>query len=250
MAELISAEIDGELAAGEEPLLHRHLSQCSNCSRLEERLRWLETGFAQLPVRRPPRLRPRPRWIWYGLAVTAAALTFSVWRVQAPPAQLALESGPLYGKWAKGATRFQLHLDSQTRSCPNLQLQLSYDFEGDGRVDRVERYRPFSTDNRPGWQVFSEQIGLREVQGEMRDFEGGKLVAMVLNAPPHLLILAGKSRLSPPHELSSVDSSKAVEPADQSGCPLRCSKINVSSRWAARHLVVCQDGHCILAHPD
>ena len=213
MTELISADIDGELAFAEEPLLQGHLSQCNDCSRLRERLRRLETGFAQLPVRLPPRLRRRPGWIWFALAATAAALTFSLWRVQAPAAQLALESGPLYGKWARGATRFQLHLDSQERSCPNLQLQLSYDFEGDGRVDRVERYRPFATDNRPGWQVFSEQIGLREAQGEMRDFEGGKLVAIVLNAPPHLRILAGKSRLSPPHELSGVDARGWAPPA-------------------------------------
>lgn len=85
--------------------------------------------------------------------------------------------GPSYAKRGESGavTRFRLHLDSDSQPCSNLQLELSYDFEGDHNIDRKEVYKPFSTDGQDGWQEFSEEIGLLEATGEMRDFEGGQL---------------------------------------------------------------------------
>lgn len=231
MVELISAHIDGELSPAEQQVLEQHLNQCSQCSSLQQRLLHMEKGFAQIPQQAAPRLRRvtarRSPWAWWGLAAAAAALLLLVWRIQ-PRADHALyfaagklaplasaqqpgrvvpfSSGPLYAKMGESGavTRFRLHLDSDSQPCSNLQLELSYDFEGDHNIDRKEVYKPFSTDGQDGWQEFSEEIGLLEATGEMRDFEGGQIYATIWNAPAHLQILEGKSHLIPPHTLTAA----------------------------------------------
>jgi hypothetical protein len=238
MVELMSAQIDGELTPAERQQLDSHLRECDDCSLLQQQLRRLESGFARLPEQAPPRLRSRSGrspWMAYGLAAAAAAVLLSLWRYGPAESSLyfttgrlhpqagevrsasltAFQSGPLYGKLPEGSqsTRFELHLDSQDQPCSDLRLELAYDFEGDGTVDRHEFYQPFATDGRPGWQVLSDQVGLQEVRGQMRDFQGGKITATLRNAPAHLLILEGKSRLLPPHQWSGEESALSNGPA-------------------------------------
>jgi hypothetical protein len=221
-AELISAHLDGELTREEAAQLQEHLAVCSDCQALEKRMRDLSSQMQSLPVAPPPPLRlpaSRPRrargWGW---ALAAAALfAIVLWRggVAGRPgdrltvclgehqqvATTVFRSPALHGSRAAGATNeFELHLDSSTRPASDMQLQVAYDFEGDGVEDRRELYGTFTTDAADGWQVYSHSAGLVSASGELRDLQGGIVSATLTNAPAHVKLRSGASRLLLPHQ--------------------------------------------------
>ena len=231
-AELISAQIDGELDAAEGEQLEAHLRDCQTCQRLQQRMQQLNQGLAQLPEVAPPPLKvtplPAPRKVRRWLAAAAAvAACIGLYFYSLPPDGTTLylgdscqlvthapqektvaiqvfESHPLHcSKHNADELRFELYLDSHSHACKDLQLEVRYDFDGDQKVDRVEVYRHFATDNKDGWEVYSQAQGLDSVQGEMRDFTGGRVTARLLNAPPDLKVLEGRSRLTLPYRGSA-----------------------------------------------
>jgi hypothetical protein len=225
MVELISAQIDNELSPAEADLLNGHLQTCPRCQTLKQRMQQINSGLSKLPEVEPPSLRPRslPKAPVQGLRfrrplALAASLAASIalywfWPRTQPitlylaegsqlssaapqEAQMAIQtfqSQPLYGKG--GELQFELLIDSQSKPCKDLQLEIAYDYDGDGKADRTELYRPFSTDSQKGWERYSQTIGLQSSQGQVQDFKGGRLTAHIKNATPDLNILQGKSRL-------------------------------------------------------
>ena len=47
-------------------------------------------------------------------------------------------------------------------------MQLSYDFDGNGVIDRVETYTYFPTNDVAGWEVYDETRGLISAEGLVR----------------------------------------------------------------------------------
>lgn len=81
-------------------------------------------------------------------------------------------SPPLWGRLeAEGKLEQSLQADAGRTSGQTLVLELSYDFDGDGQADRVERYLPVALDGSPGWERLRPQLGTAE--GEWADFRGG-----------------------------------------------------------------------------
>ncbi|MBX3168717.1 MAG: zf-HC2 domain-containing protein [Candidatus Eremiobacteraeota bacterium] len=238
--ELLSAALDGELNSAEQAQLDQHLADCSACRSLQERLRRLETGFAHLPEASPPPLRSRATIapapakqgsaagaaaIWSAVLAAAASAAVLFWNPtgpaprgselyfsshqllqQHPPEQrLAVSefrSPPLHGKVLDhGQLAFEIHLDSHQRACKDLQLEVQYDFDGDGQVDRSEVYEAFDTDDKEGWEVYTRRHGPVSQQGEMKDFVGGTLACRLKNASGYLQLRQGNSRLVLPYHL-------------------------------------------------
>ncbi|MFD8599272.1 glycosyl hydrolase [Kitasatospora sp. NPDC059646] len=65
-----------------------------------------------------------------------------------------------------GSTDFDLYVDAGTTVALAQQARVSYDFDGNGTVDRTETYRYFATDPVPGWERYSATAaGLRSTTG-------------------------------------------------------------------------------------
>lgn len=79
-------------------------------------------------------------------------------------------------------TTFSLFLDSGSRVANGTQIRVAYDFNGDGINDRVETYRYFATDNRIGWQAYTQAKGLKTGTGSFADFRAGTVTIQVWNA--------------------------------------------------------------------
>lgn len=239
--ELLSAKLDDELNPEEKSQLEQHLAGCGACRSLQARLQAMETGFAHLPEVAPPPLRPRANVhplparqgssvgvtaIWSTILAAAACAAVLSWTpapatssgselylgsrqlLHQPPLQQSLAVGefrspPLRGKVLGDARlAFEIHLDSDHRPCRDLQLEVDYDFDGDGRVDRSEVYATFDTDDRQGWQVYTHKSGAVSQRGEMRDFVGGTVACRLKNASGEVQVLQGNSKLILPHRLS------------------------------------------------
>ena len=237
--DLLSAALDDELSPEESTRLEEHLLQCSACRALKDRLERMESGFAQLPEVAPPPLRPRPvvtslplkpasavpaTAIWSVLLAAAACAAVTFWKPQAlsgsdlylssqqltpaspqpqeGPALSEFRSPPLHGKLlAQGELHFEIHLDSDSHPCKDLQLQVEYDFDGDGKVDRSETYGSFDTDGKDGWEVYTHGRGVLSQQGAMKDFTGGTVACRLKNASGEVQVLQGHSKLVLPHRL-------------------------------------------------
>ena len=237
--ELLSAELDGELSQAEQEQLQQHLAECPACRSLRLRLEHMESGFAQLPEAPPPSLRSKVATLpipakstpagpagvlWAALLAAAACAALLSWPQQSPPAAhgvalylaphtlqvqpppvsaLAVSefhSGPLHGRHLHNQKLgFELHLDSHQHVCKELHLEIEFDFDGDGKVDRREAYRPFNTDGEEGWEVYSEDGGPHSQEGEMRDFTGGTISAHLKNASGDVQVLSGSSKLVLPY---------------------------------------------------
>jgi len=68
---------------------------------------------------------------------------------------------------------------------------VEYDFDGDGQVERTEKYEPAELDARIGWERFTPRKV--EEEGEFADFKGG-LIALTLSQPagePEAVRLSG-----------------------------------------------------------
>ena len=239
--ELLSASLDNELNSEEEEQLEQHLEQCAACRALQQRLSHLESGFRHLPQVAAPPLRPRPAvsalaakpsfaalptTLWSLVLAAAACAAVTLWNPVSPgggselyfgsnqllhqrPATQALavsefRSQPLHGPCLTQATlNFEIHLDSDSRPCKNLQLEVDYDFDGDGKVDRHEVYAAFDTDAQDGWEVYTHGQGLLSQQGAMKDFRGGTIACRLKNANGEVQLLQGESRLVLPHRLGA-----------------------------------------------
>jgi hypothetical protein len=222
MAELLSADLDGELSEAEQKTLQEHLLECSHCRRLQQQLGSLEKGFGQLPEFAPPALKltnpaKAGRHRAWGLLATAAAagLAWVLWDgfdskkgryylheggtlAASAPASKSLAHREFELSVATGrveSLQFEIHVDSHLRACQGLHLEVAYDFEGDGKVDRVEQYASFDTDAQEGWQVYASQSPPLSSQGEMRPFKGGKVTARLKNAHDGVQVKLGPSHL-------------------------------------------------------
>ena len=72
------------------------------------------------------------------------------------------------------ATGFELKVDAGSVVGDAVQVAVSYDFKGDGSVDRTETYHYFATDNVAGWETYGSQGGLMSATGAaMQDLVGG-----------------------------------------------------------------------------
>lgn len=239
--ELLTGALDGDLSAAEQTRLEQHLAECAECRALQKRLERLETGFAHLPEAPPPPLRPRATVtplpskpgsavlataIWSSLLTAAACAAVLLWNPLRPaaegselyfgahqllhqhPEQQALavsefRSAPLHGKLLeRSQLAFEIHLDSDHQACKDLQLEVDYDFDGDGRVDRSEVYAGFDTDDRDGWEIYTHRHGPVTQQGEMQDFAGGTVACRLKNASGEVQLLQGNSKLVLPHRLN------------------------------------------------
>ncbi|MBS2035362.1 zf-HC2 domain-containing protein [bacterium] len=239
--ELISAELDDELNPEEKASLKSHLAQCAACRSLRERLSLVEKGFARLPEVAPPPLRPRPTLatsnsrgsagaaaLWTTLLAAAACAALVFWPASKPsgsdgvalylsphslqtdpPQEQAVgvsefRSQPLYGQVLRNRElAFEIQLDSHQQACRDLRLEVDYDFDNDGKVDRSEVYSSFDTDSQDGWEVYRSGTAGYSHQGEARNFSGGTVSVRLRNANGELQMLQGRSKLILPYQLNS-----------------------------------------------
>lgn len=110
--------------------------------------------------------------------------------VQAPPAShvdnptapLVYEIHGLSGAFNGGATRFKLPVDAGSEIAQGPQARVSYDFNGDGKYDRVETYHYLPTDAAPGWETYTEGAGLASQTGAMANLANGSVKLEIWNA--------------------------------------------------------------------
>jgi hypothetical protein len=93
----------------------------------------------------------------------------------------------------KKHTLFNLLVDSGRLAGNSVEVRISYDFNGDGRFDRVETYRLFTTDNRPGWQAYTQEAGVSSVEGRFADMHHGRIKVEIWNVsgPGHVMLGLG-----------------------------------------------------------
>lgn len=117
-----------------------------------------------------------------GAAVIDVMAAPPVSRVDNPTQPLVYELGGLNGAFDGGTTHFRLPVDSGTQPANGPQVRLSYDFDGDGRHDRVETYSYHPTDAAAGWETYTEGAGMSSQSGAMADFTGGSVKLEIWNA--------------------------------------------------------------------
>lgn len=119
-------------------------------------------------------------------AATASSLTLEssggINRDGTPNQASVLQASGLRGAYNGGATQFSLPLDAGTAVATGTQARVSYDFEGDGQVDRQETYQYFANNNSSGWELYRETQGVRTTTGSMRDFSNGTVKLEVWSA--------------------------------------------------------------------
>jgi hypothetical protein len=81
-----------------------------------------------------------------------------------------------------GTTSFDLFLDAGTTVANGTQIRVSYDLTGNGSWDRVETYRTFATDPAPGWEHYTQAVGLQSSSGALGAFVNGKVQVEIWNA--------------------------------------------------------------------
>lgn len=92
-----------------------------------------------------------------------------------PQQAVTIVSDRLTGRYNGQNTRFQLRVDGGDKVATAVQARISYDFNGDGSYDRIETYRYFPNNDRPGWENYRETQGLTSVSGAWADFQNGKV---------------------------------------------------------------------------
>ena len=88
------------------------------------------------------------------------------------------KSGKLWGSHVVGggaSTAFQLEGGEQVHQL--VTTTVTYDFNGDGEDDRVERFETVTLDQKKGWERVSPR--LKEVAGDFQDFTGGYVVLTI-----------------------------------------------------------------------
>jgi hypothetical protein len=80
------------------------------------------------------------------------------------------------------STKFNLYVDVPVGSGDAIQVQVQYDFTGDGTWDRTETYKQFALDTVAGWQSYTEATGLVSSSGTFSNLVNGKVRIQVWNA--------------------------------------------------------------------
>jgi endoglucanase Acf2 len=96
------------------------------------------------------------------------------------------------------ATAFDLFLDAGGGVGNGTQVRVSYDLTGDGTFDRVETYRYFATDPVPGWEHYTQSVGLLSSSDALGSLSGGQVKVEVWSAigsSPTTLGIGNQSRV-------------------------------------------------------
>lgn len=91
-----------------------------------------------------------------------------------PNNPLAYKLSGLNGKFDGGALKFNFPVDAGSHVADGVQFRVSYDFDGDGKVDRIETYDWYGTDAGVGDQDYSN-TKLVSATGAMADMKGGSV---------------------------------------------------------------------------
>ncbi|WP_160397762.1 glycosyl hydrolase [Paenibacillus sp. MMS18-CY102] len=83
---------------------------------------------------------------------------------------------------ATKSTAFHLFLDSAANVGNGLQVQITYDFNGNGSATRVETYNYFATNNVAGWEDYTQGSGLKSATGSFANMNNGKVTIKVWSA--------------------------------------------------------------------
>lgn len=173
---------------------------------LSDSLRNLTIGLAESNMeagserRRVPRFRRR--WMLLASFVIPASLTLfffqnpgSTSRLYFKKDRLELEarrsilegefqdtktwrSPKLWGKfYPDDRSELSFQVDSEEPDVQHVGAEVHYDFNGDGEVDRIERFDVSELDLRKGWERFTPD--LLDSQGEFQDLEGGAITVLL-----------------------------------------------------------------------
>ncbi len=89
----------------------------------------------------------------------------------------------LTGTYDGGATEFVMTIDAGVGVGEALQVQIAYDFDGDGTDDRTEIYDSFAMDDEPGWEHYLERTGITvEAGSAFADFVDGTVTVSIWKA--------------------------------------------------------------------
>ncbi|MDI1285942.1 MAG: glycosyl hydrolase, partial [Reyranella sp.] len=102
--------------------------------------------------------------------------------IDQPHDALVLKAEGLHAQYGGGSVVFALPLDAGMSVGSGTQLRLSFDFDGNGVMDRTETRQYFATNNTPGWESYSQASGLNNASGYFADFTGGSVTAELWNA--------------------------------------------------------------------
>ena len=112
-------------------------------------------------------------------------------------------------------TAFALKVDAGSGVGDATQVAVSYDFNGDGTVDRVETWHYFATNDTTGWETYGSQVGLQSATGApMQDLVGGTVTVALwtaLGSHPVQVDLVHSS-LSLPFDAPGVGAGPAPNP--------------------------------------
>jgi len=117
-----------------------------------------------------------------GAAVIDVMKAPPVSRVDNPTQPLVYKIDGLGGTFNGGITHFKLPVDAGSHPADGPQVRVSYDFDGNGKYDRVETYHYRPTDSAPGWESYTEGAGLSSQSGAMADFVHGSVKLEIWNA--------------------------------------------------------------------
>lgn len=117
-----------------------------------------------------------------GAAVVDVVAAPPVSHVDNPTQPLVYQIGGLNGAFNGDVTHFRLPVDAGTSIANGPQARVSYDFNGDGKIDRVETYHFKPTDAVPGWETYTEGAGLSSQSGAMANFANGSVKVELWNA--------------------------------------------------------------------
>ena len=95
---------------------------------------------------------------------------------------LVYTSGPLTMTFTGGAATFDMFVDAGTAVGNGQQVRLSYDLTGNGSWDRVETYRYFATDPVPGFEHYTQTMGLFGATGTLGNLSNGRVRLEVWSA--------------------------------------------------------------------
>lgn len=228
--ELVSTYLDGELAGEEQLEAEALLASEPEAARLLEHYRADHARLRGLPrVKAEPRHRARlqpprrtvaPHWLRVA-AVVLIVLGLALWFQNRGPMRklITLAAGAesrvapgerllvkqfegLSGRLVAAATTaFRVRVEGADGHSSEAHLLLSYDFEGDGKFDRVETYQ-LVADAAAGWEDFTHDTArLIKTDGDaMRDFADGAVKAELHCVHPENALLADVQEITLPAE--------------------------------------------------
>ncbi|MDQ0314756.1 glycosyl hydrolase [Amorphus orientalis] len=100
----------------------------------------------------------------------------------APSNPLVYEISGLDGAYDGGALDFQLPVDAGTSIADSARLKVSYDFNGDGTVDRTELYDYLPTDAGNGFELYRADQGQSSATGAFQEFQNGSVKLELWNS--------------------------------------------------------------------